>query len=63
MRDAKGRPLCEWHAGCDQPQCTWDNLCAFHFDACERPEHAAAQSEWEHRSCTADCCADEEQAA
>jgi hypothetical protein len=44
---------CNWYRGCDQesdPET--DGLCAFHFDACERTEHAQAQRAYEERVVT-----------
>lgn len=37
---------CSWYKGyCDQPdEPDLDGLCAFHFDACERKDHADAQA-------------------
>lgn len=55
-------PTCDWFAGCTM-LATTAGLCPFHFDACERPDLAAMQLEHENRRCTADCCADDEEAA
>lgn len=43
---AASEPLCHWYGGdCDQPaDPELDGLCPFHFDACERPQHADAQA-------------------
>lgn len=39
---------CNWYAGCDELAST-EKLCAFHLDACERPEHAERQRQHEAR--------------
>lgn len=55
-------PTCDYFGGCTMVATT-ASLCAFHFDAMERPDIATLQFEYENRRCTADCCAVDDQEA
>lgn len=42
-------PRCDWYEGNCTQIATTERLCPFHFDACERPEWAAKQRQYEAR--------------
>jgi hypothetical protein len=48
-RDDEATPRCMWPWGCDErPMTEWDEeLCPFHFDACERKSLAEWRAEYE----------------